>query len=87
MNRVPNAADIPLTALFTSCTSGTFSDLSACDASFFQHRLTEQQWQEDQQNNNLYTASAYITAKFRQHDNSQEHFHRHYRRYPCILYD
>ena len=26
---------------------------------------------EDQQNNNLYTASAYITAKFRQHDNSQ----------------
>ena len=26
---------------------------------------------EDQQNNNLYTASAYITAKFRQHDHSQ----------------
>ena len=26
---------------------------------------------EDQRNNNLYTASAYITAKFRQHDHSQ----------------
>ena len=59
---------------FHSCTAWTFPDLSARDASFFSAQAYRTATKGTQQNNNLYTASSYISVKFHQHDSSQSIF-------------